>query len=70
MEFVYNKGMEMGENKNIQVVRAISEDDKVVIRAMQISQQVKILPYAEVEALLDKRVSKFLVARALACESK
>lgn len=50
----------------IQIVKPIDKDDKMVIEAKRIAESVKILPYAEVERLLDKKASSFSLARAKA----
>ena len=53
----------MGKN-TIQVVKRIDKSDKKVIEALNIAANVKILPYNEVEKLLDKVTSDFSLAKA------
>jgi len=53
----------MGKN-TIQIVKPIDKNDQAVIEARQIAEKVKILPYKEVEKLLDRKASNFLLARS------
>jgi len=45
-------------------VKTIDKNDKMVMEAKRIAESVKILPYPEVERLLDMKASKFNLARS------
>ena len=52
------------EKSIVQIIKPVDASDKKVIEARRIAESVKVLPYSEVEKLLDKRASDFSLARA------
>jgi hypothetical protein len=48
----------------IQIIREIEQQDKAVVRAMEISKNFKVLPYNEVTKRLDLIASDYHLARA------
>ena len=53
----------MTKNENIQVVRPIDKNDKIVIQAKQITKQFRVLPYDKVDKLLDERATNFALSK-------
>jgi hypothetical protein len=58
---MYN--IDMGKN-TVQIVKQIDKSDQAVAEAKKIAESIKILPYTEVEKLLDRKASGFLLAKA------
>jgi len=52
------------KKNTIQIVKPIDKNDKAVAEVKQIAEKVKVLPYSEVEKLLDKKASNYALAKA------
>ena len=47
----------------IQVFRQIDKNDKTVLEALAITERFKVLPYYEVEKILDTKATDFSLSR-------
>ena len=61
MYIVYTLSM-----KTVQIVKPIGEGDKIVMEAINITERFKVLPYYEVEKLLDLKTRSNLLSKAKA----
>ena len=51
------------DTQKIQVIREIKEEDRLVREALEIAERFKVLPYYQINAILETKLSNLTVSK-------